>query len=449
MRGARASPLTPGLLKRHLTLLILAALVVGIVVGQLLHDPTFEVTMSDREHAHSTALALFHFLGDTLFLGLLKTLILPLIATSVIVGVTSVGDFRSLGRLGLATLGFYFASMLVAAGIGLVLVTSLRPGDAISHEDVAQAQQTFERSDSVRQSVSSGPEGVLGALQNLTHQIVPGNLFRALADGQTLPVIFFCIVFAIVLTTMGEEGRRLSDLAAAAYTAIMRLVHLVLWLTPLAVGSLLAWTVARIGLESFGRAIGTYMLTVTAGLLVHGLVVLPVALWVFTRENPFRLLRQMRSALLTAIGTDSSSATLPVTMECATVNAGISQRTASFVLPLGATINMDGTALYEAVAVVFMAQVHGIDLSLGQLLLVAITATLAAVGAAGIPSAGLVTMVIVINAVNGSLEGLGAATIPLASIGLILGVDRFLDMLRTAVNVWGDAVAAKVVDRVH
>jgi len=223
----------------------------------------------------------------------------------------------------------------------------------------------------------------------------------------------------------------------------------VLWLTPLAVGSLLAWTVARIGLESFGRAIGTYMLTVTAGLLVHGLVVLPVALWVFTRENPFRLLRQMRSALLTAIGTDSSSATLPVTMECATVNAGISQRTASFVLPLGATINMDGTALYEAVAVVFMAQVHGIDLSLGQLLLVAITATLAAVGAAGIPSAGLVTMVIVINAVNGSLEGLGAATIPLASIGLILGVDRFLDMLRTAVNVWGDAVAAKVVDRVH
>ena len=235
----------------------------------------------------------------------------------------------------------------------------------------------------------------------------------------------------------------------------MRMVHAVIWLAPVGVFALLAWTVARIGLRVFAGAIGTYIFVVLLGLAIHGLGVLPAVLWLFTRKsatgsrNPFTFLIQMRQALMTAIGTDSSSATLPVTIECATEVAGVSKRSAGFVLPLGSTINMDGTALYEAVAVVFLAQAYGMQLGVSTLILIAITATLAAVGAAGIPSAGLVTMVIVLDAVNNNVlaSDPAASAIPVAAVGLIIGVDRILDMFRTATNVWGDAVGAKIIDR--
>jgi Na+/H+-dicarboxylate symporter len=186
---------------------------------------------------------------------------------------------------------------------------------------------------------------------------------------------------------------------------------------------------------------------VLGGLAIHGLVIIPLVLWIFGRTNPFRYLHQMRQAMMTALATDSSSATLPVTIECATEFGGVSRKSAGFVLPLGSTINMDGTALYEAVAVVFIAQAFGIDLTMTELVIVAVTATLAAMGAAGIPSAGLVTMIIVINAVNDSLSGHGGAVVPEAGIALIIGVDRLLDMFRTTVNVWGDAAGAKIIDR--
>ncbi|MCH8968315.1 MAG: cation:dicarboxylase symporter family transporter [Planctomycetes bacterium] len=273
-------------------------------------------------------------------------------------------------------------------------------------------------------------------------------LIGAAARGQALPVIFFSLMLGIVITTLGDKSAILIDFFGALFEAIMKLVQLVIWMTPVGVFSLLTWTVARIGLASFGQAIGGYMITVTLGLAIHGFVVLPLVCVLFARCNPFKFMHQMRQAMMTALGTDSSSATLPVTIECATQNAGISKRSAGFVLPLGSTINMDGTALYEAVAVVFLAQAYGIELELPQLVLVAITATLAAIGAAGIPSAGLVTMVIVINAVNPGLEAMGKDTIPIAAIGLIIGVDRILDMMRTTVNVWGDAVGAKIVDAI-
>jgi Na+/H+-dicarboxylate symporter len=189
---------------------------------------------------------------------------------------------------------------------------------------------------------------------------------------------------------------------------------------------------------------------VLMGLAVHGLVVLPTVLFIFTRRNPFRYMWQMRRALMTAFGTDSSTATLPVTIDCAENEGGCSKRSANFVLPLGATVNMDGTALYEAVAVVFLFQLWGIDLSFSELLIVVITATLAAIGAAGIPSAGTVTMIIVISAVNKGLQGQGASEahlLPVAAIGVIIGVDRIVDMCRTTVNVWGDAVGAKIISK--
>lgn len=431
------------------TILIMVGLVLGLVVGQWLYDPSFSIDQPDSAHAHATAVQTFHFLGDTIFLGLLKMLIIPLIATSVIVGVTSVGDFRELGRIGIVTLVYYIATMLIAATIGLLLVTSIRPGDRIGEDQRAAAEASFSRdTGKVEQLEQQGQGGLVGAAKGLVEQIIPRNIVAAAAEGQALPVIFFSILFAIVLTTLGPPGRHLADMINVMFDAIMMLVHGVIWLTPIGVFALMAWTVARIGLGTFTQAIGSYMVTVVVGLAVHGFVVLPLICWIFTRSNPYRFLHQMRQAMMTALGTDSSSATLPVTIECATENAGISKKSAGFVLPLGSTINMDGTAMYEAVAVVFLAQAYGVELGLTELILVAVTATLAAVGAAGIPSAGLVTMVIVVDAVNKSvLSGNPElATIPIAAIGLVIGVDRILDMCRTTVNVWGDAVGAKIVD---
>ncbi len=432
-----------------LTVLILVGLVAGVVVGHLLHDPAFDLSMGDESHAHATTVVLLAFLGNTVFLGLLKMLIIPLITTSVIVGVTSVGDFRRLGKIGVATLVYYVATMLIATVIGLVLVTQIRPGDKITGEQRNQAQQTFDTSEWIQESVQQGPKGLLGGVQHIVDQIIPDNIVGAAAEGKALPVIFFSILFGIVLTTIGEPGRRIAELVEGVFAAIMTLVHGIIWLTPVGVFGLMAWTVARIGLGVFADAIGTYMVTVLAGLAIHGMIVLPLICWLFARCNPFRYLHQLRQVMMTALGTDSSSATLPVTMECVTEIAGVSKRSAGFVLPLGATINMDGTALYEAVAVVFFAQAYGIELTLATLALVAITATFAAIGAAGIPSAGLVTMVIVVEAVNGTLAALpGSPAIPMAAIGLIVGVDRLLDMFRTVVNVWGDAVGAKLIDRI-
>ena len=308
----------------------------------------------------------------------------------------------------------------------------------------------------------------LGAAKGLVSQIIPLNIVGAASGityspsrevantGQPLPVIFFSIFFGVVVTMIGQKNRIIIDFFDAVFEVLMLMVHAVIWLAPVGVFALLAWTVARIGLSDFGPAIGGYMLVVFVGLGIHAFVVLPSVLWIFTRgasgyTNPFTFFNQMRQALMTAVGTDSSSATLPVTIECATELGGVSKRSAGFVLPLGSTINMDGTALYEAVAVVFLAQAYGLNLGMTTLILIALTATLAAVGAAGIPSAGLVTMVIVLDAVNSSVLAADPAAmeIPVAAVGLIIGVDRILDMFRTATNVWGDAVGAKIMDRVR
>ncbi|MCP4592937.1 MAG: dicarboxylate/amino acid:cation symporter [bacterium] len=428
-----------------LTALILGGLILGVVIGQLLHDPAYDAADPSAVHAHGTALAIFDFLGFTVFMGLLKMLIVPLIASSVIVGVTSVGDFSRLGRMGACTLAYYFATMLVAVVIGLVIVSMLQPGAPLVDTLGSAALPEYQPDESVRATADAG---LIGVAKNLVSQMIPTNIVAAMAKGQPLGVITFSIFFGVVMTLVGARAQPVTDFVNGVFEVLMKMVHAIMWLAPVGVFALLAWTVMRIGLGVFSGAIGLYMIAVLLGLALHGLIVLPLVLRVFGRTAPLRFLHQMRQALMTALATDSSSATLPVTLECATESAGVNRRTAGFVLPLGATINMDGTALYEAVAVVFMAQAFGVELSMIQLIIVAVTATLAAVGAAGIPSAGLVTMVIVVDAVNGSLSAAGGATIPIAGIGLIIGVDRILDMFRTVVNVWGDAVGAKIIDRV-
>lgn len=440
-------------MKAHtwITLGIILGLIAGALVGQMLFDPDFDPAIDpDSAHAHATALFYFTFGGKTLFMGLLKMLIIPLVISSVVVGVTSLGDVRKLGGVGVATLLYYFATMLIAVTIGLCLVTVIQPGEGFdlgsTQEAADQAYQTRE------QRIAQGPSGIVPALLRIVSQMIPTNPFAAFADPgiAALPTITFSLFFGIVLTTIGKRAEPLIELFRAIFEVMMKMVHIVIMLAPLGVFCLLAWTVARIGVDVFFGAMARYMSTVILGLSVHGLIVLPLLLWLTTRVNPLRFVSQMRQALLTAFGTDSSSATLPVTIQCATGRAGCSEKAAGFVLPLGATINMDGTALYEAVAVAFLAQVFGLHLGMEQAVIVALTATLAAIGAAGIPEAGLVTMVIVISAVNHNVlaNDPTTATIPIAAVGLVVGVDRILDMCRTTVNVWGDAVGARIITRI-
>jgi len=386
-------------------------------------------------------------LGSNDLAALLQLLIVPLIVLSVFTGVTSIGDYHRLGRLGGWALFYYISTMFIAVALGLVLVTTLEPGVVLKSTLVGSTDQ-FSIDPKLFAAINENAAGgLVGVFANIVSLVVPRNFFEALASNQTLGVIAATIFFAIATLAVGERAKPLIALGEVAFEVVMKMVAAVLWLAPIGIFALMAWTVARIGLGVFADAIGHYMITVTAGLLLHGLVVLPAILLLVARVNPFCFMKQMRASLITAFGTDSSIATLPVTIKAATEEGGVDKQTANLVLPLGATVNMDGTALYEAVAVVFLAQAFGVELGTTELIIVAITATLAAIGAAGIPSAGLVTMVIVVEAVNSSLaaSGVAGAVIPVAGIGLIIGVDRLLDMLRTVVNVWGDAVGAKII----
>jgi len=422
---------------------ILGGLVLGIVVG----EAAYRWYGGDVPHGLLEGLS---FVGNTFFIGLLKMVLVPLVAASVIVGVSSIGDPAQLGRVGGWTVLYYFTTMVAAVVLGVVLVVSIGPGNDFDAAFRAQQVQQFAQDAGVAQQrvQDAGAQGLWGAFKNIATQLIPSNPIGDAANGRLLPVISFSLILGIVLTVIGPRGRPVLDFFDSLFVAIMKLVDWILWLAPLGVFCLVTWTVARIGAGSLIGPLGKYMLTVIAGLAVHGLIVLPLVLWLFGRTNPYKFMHQMRGALMTAFGTDSSSATLPVTIDCAEQFGGVSKRAAGFVLPLGATVNMDGTALYEAVAVVFLFQCFGIELGATQLVIIVITATLSAVGAAGIPSAGLVTMVIVVEAVNHSLGLTGDQRLPLAAVGIILGVDRVLDMCRTTVNVWGDSVGAKIITRI-
>ncbi len=355
-----------------------------------------------------------------IFIKLLMMLIVPLIMASMITGVARVGDIRKLGGLGAKTFLYYLVTTFASVLVGLILVNILRPG-------AGAPTIGGDVPDVVRTQVTIG-----SVLLNM----IPANPVKAMAEMQILPLIVFSLLFGAVLTTIGNKGRPLIDLFESLNAAMMKLTDWVIRLAPYGVFALLAAVVAESGPGIFAN-LGKYMATVLLGLAFHALVTLPILLKLVGGANPKRYFEKVATALTTAFSTASSSATLPLTIDCVETKAKVAPRVSSFVLPLGATINMDGTALYESVAAVFIAQVYGIDLSFGQQVLIFLTATLAAIGAAGIPSAGLVTMAIVLNAVGLPLEG----------IGMILAVDRILDMCRTSVNVWGDTVGCTVVAR--
>jgi len=360
------------------------------------------------------------------FLSVLKALVIPLVATSVTLSVGGMGTLRTFGRAAVQTLAFFVLTTAVAVGTGLILVNAIRPGI----RTVATASTVPEL------ATPSAAEAVAKVVLGM----FPSNLVGAAADGNVLGLIVFAVLAGAMLANMEARARPLMAVLEVANDVLMQLVQLVVWMAPLGIFGLVAERLARAGgghVWAEVQSLGWYAFTVLAALAVHAMVTLPFVLLVVARRNPLRFATGMGQALVTAFGTASSAATMGVTISCATERNEVSARAAEFVIPLGTTVNMNGTALYEAVAVLFIAQTLGIHLDAMQQLVVLFTATLAAIGAAAIPEAGLVTMVLV----------LGAVGLPADAVGLILSIDWILDRFRTAVNVWGDSVGAAVIDR--
>ncbi len=389
----------------RLTRRILIGLAAGIAVGLALPEQT----------------AYLKPVGD-LFVRLLKMLIAPLILSAIVTGVVSLGDLARLGRMGGKALAYYLTTGAFAVLNGLLLVNLIRPGEGTNI--VVQEVPEIVR------------KGAPNLVNDVLLPIVPTNVFQALADGNVLAIIFFGVLMGAALSVVGDRGKPLLSALDGLGAAMMRVTEWVMAVAPLGVFALMASLIGASGLSVLIPLL-KYVVTVLLGVGLHGAVTLCLLLYLVGRRRPLSYARTVSPALTTAFATSSSAATLPVTYETLVKKAGISPRVASFFLPISSMINSDGTAVYEAVAAVFIAQVYGIHLTAAQQVLVFLTAMAASVGAPGIPSAGLVTMAMVLRAVGLPLEG----------IALLLPVDRILDQFRTACNVFGDCVGAAILER--
>ena len=407
-----------GAKKSRLHWWILIGMAVGAALGTAVHNAY------GPEVAQTTAVyRAFDGIAE-IFLKLLKLIVIPLVFFTLLSGMLGLGSLIQLGRLGIKTFGLYIITSLLAIGTGLVLVNLVRPGVGV---DLTIPTKGVDK---------DVPEGFWEVLI----EMVPQNVVQAAASFDLLGVIIFAILFgAFLLTLEGERKRHLVNFIEGGSEVMMRMTLFVISLAPVGIAAMIARVVSSTGLAVFYE-MRWYLITVFAGLAIHVLVVLPGLVFLVRRRNPYRFLRVMSPALLTGFSSASSSGTLGITMERAEHGAGISNRVASFVLPLGATINMDGTALYEIVTVLFIAQFHaGIDptftLTFGHQLLIVFLGLAVSIGAAGIPHAGLVMMVIILQAVG----------LPLEYSGLIWAVDRVLDMCRTATNLTSDSCISLVV----
>lgn len=396
---------------RRLHWQVLIAMVLGAITGIVFGAPAAER---------------LGWLGD-LFMKLLRMVIVPLVLTSIISGVASVGDGRSVGRLFSKTLGYYVLSSLLAISVSLFMVNVIRPGVGANMTDTAQADlPTLET-----------PSSPVQLLLN----IVPDNVVQAAVSADMLALIFFSIVFGVAVTTLPLKSRTtVIDLFEALFETMMHLTSGIIRFLPIGVFALITRMIGTTGFEAF-RPLALYAATIFAGLTVHLFVTLPVLLIVLARISPRIHFGNMRDPMLIAFSTSSSGATLPVTMNTAEEKVGVSNRVASFVLPMGATVNMDGTAIFECAGALFIAQVLGFDLTLLQQVTVMLTALLASIGAAAIPSAGLVVIFIVLESIN--LRGPEVNLI----VGSMLAIDRPLDMYRTVVNVFSDSCGAAIIAR--
>ena len=411
-------------LKLHWQILI--AIVLAAIAGHLVGQDSGFLGVAFYD--------VFDFVG-TLFINALKMLIVPLIASSIIVGVAGIGSSGDLGRLGGKTLLFYAITTLSAILVGLVLVNTVQPG-LVNGEPAQDLLALSADADTVAAKV--GEKGA-GDVVEIFLRMVPPNIIEAAANGEMLGLIFFSILFGFFMTRLGHEtADPLFRFWDAVFHVMMRMTEWVMLFAPIGVFGLVARTVAKTGFDAAAPLI-VFALTVLGALLFHAAVTLPAMLRIVAKVSPLALYRAIAPALLTAFSTASSSATLPITIDCVERNAGVPNRISSFVLPLGATVNMNGTALYECVAAMFIAQAYGLELSFGVQFSIVAIALVTSIGVAGIPSASLVAIAIILSAVG----------LPVEAIGVLFVFDRVLDMARTSINILGDACCAVIVARLE
>jgi Na+/H+-dicarboxylate symporter len=408
---------------------------IGLVLGAAVGAAANVSGLADTATWTGTVLPILSFTGRA-FIRAITMIVIPLVVASLTLGVASLGDLGKLGRMGGKTVMYYFGTTAIAISIGLALALLVKPGSRIDEASRDQLSAEFMGAASDRIAIAAQRPTVLETLLN----IIPSNPFAAAAEGSLLPLIVFVIVFSAAVTLLAPVRRdAFLNFFGAVNDASMIVIDWLMKLAPFAVFALIADVISRFGIDVL-RSLAIYAMVVAVGLLLHGFLTYGTLVTLLARLNPIEFFRRIRAVPLIAFSTSSSNATLPFTMEKAEEELGVSRSVSSFVLPLGATINMDGTALYQGVATVFIAQVYAVDLQFSELLTIVLTATLASIGTAGVPSAGIITLILV-------LQSVGMAGQAAAGIALILGVDRILDMLRTAVNVTGDLSAAAFVAR--
>lgn len=401
-----------------LNLQILLAAVIGVAVGMYFHG-------LGTEHQLVKAGLYTAGLVGTLFIDLLKMILIPLVFCSIAVGIANLRAHQQMHRVWITTLLFFLLTMMIAISLGLLAANHFKPGSGLHIAMFADAMQSFE----ARQLPL--PEFFAQFLHGLFM-----NPFAALAKGDVLAVVIFALILGVCMVVGGERFKHLHVLLQEALDVAMLIVRWIMYLAPLGIMALLIQLIAVQNIAMLST-LAKFIAVVVGVTLLHGVVVLPLLMYLITRQSPWWFLQGSREALLTAFATSSSSATLPVTMRCVTQNLQVKPEIAGFVVPLGATVNMDGTALYEAIAALFIANLVGVELSFVQQLVVFLTAMIAAVGAPGIPSAGMVTMVMVLQSVG----------LPAEAIAILLPIDRLLDTLRTTVNVQGDIIGSLVVQK--
>ncbi|XP_061533588.1 excitatory amino acid transporter 2b isoform X1 [Phycodurus eques] len=444
------------------TNLLLTLTILGVILGAV-----SGILLRVASPIHPDIIMVIAFPGDIL-MRMLKMLILPLIISSLITGLAGL-DAKSSGRLGTRAMVYYMTTTIIAAILGVILVLVIHPGNPKLKENLGEGEKNDDVSsldaffDLIRnlfpenlvqacfqqiQTVTKKVEVVIeedvnattmeGLLANITKepQFVVKKSLQFKSGMNVLGLIGFFIAFGICMGKMGERARLMIEFFNILNEIVMKLVIMIMWYSPFGIACLICGKIISIkDLEVVARQLGMYMVTVIVGLIIHGAIFLPSIYFVIVRKNPFKFFLGIFQAWITALGTASSAGTLPVTFRCLEENLGIDKRVTRFVLPVGATINMDGTALYEAVAAIFIAQMNGVHLDPGQIITVSLTATLASVGAASIPSAGLVTMLLILTAVG----------LPTQDISLLVAVDWLLDRFRTSVNVVGDSYGAGIV----
>ncbi len=396
-----------------LTRRILIGMVFGIIVGLAINLTGLSENQLIGTHLIG---GLFQTVGK-IFTSGLSLLVVPLVFVSLVSGTAALDDIKRLGRIGGKTIGLYMLTTAGAISMALFVALLVKPGSSL--------EMTTDKA-----YTAPTPPSLWDVIANL----VPKNIFEAFTKGEMLQVIVIAILIGLALTLIGAAGKRLLAIFNDLNDLVMKLVDLVMLAAPFGVFALVARTFSDQGVTAIGTLF-SYFGTVVVLLIIQGLVVYPSMLALFSRLNPLQHIRNMREVWAVAFSTSSSNATLPVTLEVSQKNIGISQRLSSFILPLGATINMDGTAIMQGVATVFIAQVYGVELGIGACLTVVLTATLASIGTAGVPGVGLITLTLVLQSVGLPIEG----------IAMIIGIDRLLDMLRTCVNVTGDTVVATIV----